>query len=85
MNTTQQSLYTKFKEWLNDCPTQIEDYQDNLNHVIIRFDLPISEELWNLKMLIVTLEQVEMVRKLHALSVIILQQFIILRGVPQDV
>ncbi len=56
MNTTQQSciplrnsfvtpLYTKFKEWLNDCPTQIEDYQDNLNHVIIRFDLPISEEL----------------------------------------
>ena len=53
MNTTQQSLYTrndmvlffKFQEWLNDCPTQIEDYQDNLNHVIIRFDLPISEEL----------------------------------------
>ena len=69
MNTTQQSLYTKFKEWLNDCPTQIEDYQDNLNHVIIRFDLPISEELWTLKTLIVTPEQVETVRKLHALSV----------------
>ena len=55
MNTTQQSLYTrndmvlffKFQEWLNDCPTQIEDYQDNLNHVIIRFDLPIEEEIDN--------------------------------------
>ena len=45
MNTTQQSLYTKFKEWLNDCPTQIEDYQDNLNHVIIRFDVKVEEEV----------------------------------------
>ena len=44
MNNTAQSTYTKFQEWLADCPTQIEDYKDNVDHVIIRFDLPIKEE-----------------------------------------
>ena len=38
------SQYELFHEWLNDCPTQIEDYKDNVDHVIIRFDLPIHEE-----------------------------------------
>ena len=44
MNNTAQCTYTKFQEWLADCPTQIEDYKDNVDHVIIRFDLPIEEE-----------------------------------------
>ena len=47
MNNTAQSTYTKFQEWLADCPTQIEDYKDNVDHVIIRFDLPIKEEIDN--------------------------------------
>ena len=44
MTNTTQSTYTKFQEWLADCPTQIEDYKDNVDHVIIRFDLPIQED-----------------------------------------
>ena len=36
--------YEKFQEWLNDCPTQIEDYKDNVDSVVIRFDMPSSEE-----------------------------------------
>ena len=42
MNTTQ-SQYEKFQEWLNDCPTQIEEYQDNIDSVTIRFDTPFTE------------------------------------------
>ena len=44
MNNTAQCNYTKFQEWLADCPTQIEDYKDNVDHVIIRFDLPLKGE-----------------------------------------
>ena len=44
MNNTIECTYTKFQEWLADCPTQIEDYKDNVDHVIIRFDLPIQED-----------------------------------------
>ena len=47
MNNTIECTYTKFQEWLADCPTQIEDYKDNVDHVIIRFDLPIEEEYVN--------------------------------------
>ena len=36
--------YEKFQEWLNDCPTQIEDYKDNVDSIVIRFDMPSSEE-----------------------------------------
>ena len=36
--------YQKFQEWLNDCPTQIEDYKDNVDSINIRFDMPSSEE-----------------------------------------
>ena len=43
MKTTQ-SQYELFQEWLNDCPTQIEDYQDNIDSVTIRFDTPFTEE-----------------------------------------
>ena len=32
-------MYEKFQEWLNDCPVQIEDYQDNVDHIVIRFDI----------------------------------------------
>ena len=47
MNNTIECTYTKFQEWLADCPTQIEDYKDNVDHVIIRFDLPLEEEYDN--------------------------------------
>ena len=47
MTNTTQSTYTKFQEWLNDCPTQIEDYKDNVDSVVIRFDMPIEEEYVN--------------------------------------
>jgi len=48
MNNTIECTYTKFQEWLADCPTQIEDYKDNVDHIIIRFDLPIQEDkVWN--------------------------------------
>ena len=32
-----QSQYELFQEWLNDCPVQIESYQDNVDSVYIRF------------------------------------------------
>ena len=44
MTITTQSTYTKFQEWLADCPTQIEDYQHNFDNVVVRFDLPLEGE-----------------------------------------
>ena len=38
------SRYEQFQEWLNECPVQIEDYQDNTDHAIVRFDLPFQHE-----------------------------------------
>ena len=38
------SKYEEFHEWLNQCPTQIENYQDNGDHAIIRFDMPLDED-----------------------------------------
>ena len=43
MTTAPQSQYEEFQEWLNQCPTQIEDYQDNIDSVTIRFDTPFME------------------------------------------
>ena len=34
-----QSSYELFQEWLNDCPVQIESYQDNVVSVYVRFDV----------------------------------------------
>ena len=34
-----QSSYELFQEWLNDCPVQIESYQDNVDSVYVRFDV----------------------------------------------
>ena len=36
--------YELFHEWLNECPTQIEDYQDNIDSVTITFDTPFKED-----------------------------------------
>ena len=44
MTITTQSTYTKFQEWLANCPTQIEDYQHNVDNVVVRFDLPLEGE-----------------------------------------
>ena len=38
------TITEKFHQWLNDCPTKIEDYQDNIDSVTIRFDTPFTEE-----------------------------------------
>ena len=38
------SRYEQFQEWLSECPTQIEDYQDNGDHVIVRLDMPLDDE-----------------------------------------
>ena len=35
-----QSQYELFHEWLNNCPTKIEDYEDNIDSVTIRFGAP---------------------------------------------
>ena len=43
------SQYELFHQWLNDCPTKIEDYQDNIDSVTIRFDTPFTEEtIWTI-------------------------------------
>tara|TARA_B100001079_G_scaffold220489_1_gene196303 strand:+ start:341 stop:517 length:177 start_codon:yes stop_codon:yes gene_type:complete len=44
LHPTPKSRYDQFHEWLSECPTQIEDYQDNGDHAIIRFDLPSHDE-----------------------------------------
>ena len=38
------SRYEQFQDWVNECPVQIEDYQDNTDHAIVRFDLPFQHE-----------------------------------------
>ena len=42
--TKTQSQYELFQEWLNDCPVQIESYQDNVDSVYIRFDVETTED-----------------------------------------
>ena len=42
--TKTQSQYELFQEWLNDCPVQIESYQDNVASVNIRFEIEVDEE-----------------------------------------
>ena len=41
---TTQSQYELFQEWLNDCPVQIESYEDNVDSVYVRFDIEVEEE-----------------------------------------
>ena len=36
--------YQQFCEWLNQCPVQIEDYQDHTDHAIVMFNLPLEPE-----------------------------------------
>ena len=42
--TKTQSQYELFQEWLNDCPVQIESYEDNVDSVYVRFDVEVEEE-----------------------------------------
>ena len=44
MNNTVQSTYTKFQEWLNDCPVKILDYQDFTDQFQITFEVELEEE-----------------------------------------
>ena len=44
MHPKPKSRYEQFQEWLSECPTQIEDYQDNGDHVIVRLDMPLDDE-----------------------------------------
>ena len=38
------SRYEQFQEWLSECPVHIEEYVDNTDHAIVRFDLPFVPE-----------------------------------------
>ena len=38
-----QSQYELFQEWLNDCPVQIDSYQDNVDSVYVRFFVETTE------------------------------------------
>ena len=38
------SRYVQFQEWLSECPTQILDYQDNVDNCIVKLDLPFDED-----------------------------------------
>jgi len=38
------SKYEEFQEWLNQCPTQILDYQDNVDTCIVKLDMPLDSE-----------------------------------------
>tara|TARA_B100000700_G_scaffold308765_1_gene386891 strand:+ start:706 stop:969 length:264 start_codon:yes stop_codon:yes gene_type:complete len=38
------SKYEEFQEWLNQCPTQILDYQDNVDTCIVKLDMPLDDE-----------------------------------------
>ena len=38
-----QSQYELFQEWLNNCPVQIESYQDNVDSVYVRFFVETTE------------------------------------------
>ena len=44
MHPTPKTKEEQFQEWLSECPTQIEDYQDNGDHVIVRLDMPLDDE-----------------------------------------
>ena len=45
LHSRPKSRYEQFQDWLNECPVQIEDYQDNTDHAIVRFDLPFQQEV----------------------------------------
>ena len=39
------SKYEEFQEWLNQCPTQILDYQDNTDTCTVKLDMPLDDEV----------------------------------------
>ena len=45
LNNVPQSTYTKFQEWLNDCPVKILDYQDFTDQFQITFEVELEEEV----------------------------------------
>ena len=44
MHPTPKSRYEQFQEWLSECPTEILDYQDYIDHLQIVFDAPLEED-----------------------------------------
>ena len=44
MHKKPKSRYEQFQEWLSECPTQILDYQDNVDTCIVKLDLPLEED-----------------------------------------
>ena len=44
MNNTIECTYTKFQEWLDDCPTKILRYEDMIDAVELLIEMPIKEE-----------------------------------------
>ena len=37
------SAYTKFQEWLNECPVKITNYQDFTDLFEVTFEVPLEE------------------------------------------
>ena len=79
MNTTQ-STYTKFQEWLNDCPVDILEYEDHVDTVNVRFELPLEEEkVWTMsprlevaRVLVlwqITITQIHFMRRLYMMII----------------
>ena len=41
---TSKSKYEQFQEWLNKCPVDILEYDDHVDTVNVRFELPLEDE-----------------------------------------
>ena len=39
---TPKSKYEQFQEWMNECPVDILEYDDNVDTVNVRFELPLE-------------------------------------------
>ena len=44
INVVRKDDYTKFNEWVNDCPVKVLNYEDNTDTVTITLSLPYPEE-----------------------------------------
>tara|TARA_B100000131_G_C17700844_1_gene444599 strand:+ start:355 stop:525 length:171 start_codon:yes stop_codon:yes gene_type:complete len=44
INVVRKDDYTKFNEWVNNCPVKVLNYEDNTDTVTITLSLPYPEE-----------------------------------------
>ena len=41
---TKQVTYKDFMEWFNSCPVEILKYEDQVDHLMVTFDLPLCDD-----------------------------------------